>query len=561
MVPKSLAGISSVLIYCVAGFENFIFKAEFTSFQSDSSRGDKVNDSALLLNVLLFLPLIASIFIPLVPNDKLARGMAIGFSLAMLAVSLLLLGSFRFGFTGMQFITFIPWVTTPVSLAYHIAVDGLSLSMVLLTTFVTLMSVLASYSITKRCRLYYSLLMLLTFSVLGVFVSQNLVQFFVMYELELVPMYFLIAIWGGPRRGYAAMKFLLYTFFGGVIMLGGLLYTYSELMAINPSSASFNMTMLATAAAGLPVASQCIACLCFFLAFIIKLPSVPFHTWLPDAHVEAPTPISMILAGLLLKMGSYGLVRICMGFFPAFFIEYGPWIVALGAINILWGAIACLVQQDMKRIIAFSSVSHMGFILLGIGTLSNTAVNGAIFQMLSHGFISAMLFFLVGCVYERTHTRLLPEIGGGLAFKMPVLFYFWMFATMANLGLPALSGFVGEVTVFYGSITSPMAYSDLHGEWTRNWVYLAALGVILTAGYMLWLLKRLFYGPEQEKWSSHLYDATATERVVGACLAVSILAFGVYPIWLTHMYSNVGDRITNSILQRNHISMQKSDNL
>ncbi|MCB9469662.1 MAG: NuoM family protein [Cyanobacteriota/Melainabacteria group bacterium] len=520
-----------------------------------------MNDNALYLNILLLLPLLATILIPLVPNEKSARGMAIGFSLAMFVVSLIILGQFHFGNASMQFVTYQPWVTTPVSLAYHVGVDGLSLSMVLLTTFVTLMSVLASYSITKRCKLYYSLVMLLTFSVLGVFVSQNLVQFFVMYELELVPMYFLIAIWGGPRRGYAAMKFLLYTFFGGVIMLAGLLYTYSELMAIDPSAASFNMSVLASSATNLPVSSQSIACLCFFLAFIIKLPSVPFHTWLPDAHVEAPTPISMILAGLLLKMGSYGLVRICMGFFPAFFVEYGPQIVALGAINILWGAIACLVQQDMKRIIAFSSVSHMGFILLGIGSLSNTAVNGAIFQMLSHGFISAMLFFLVGCVYERTHTRLLPEIGGGLAFKMPILFYFWMFATMANLGLPALSGFVGEVTIFYGTITSPMAYSALHGDWTRSWIYLAALGVVLTAGYMLWLLKRLFYGPEQPKWKGHLYDASVTERVVGACLAISILAFGVYPIWLTNLYGSVGDRITASVISRSHVSLNTSGDL
>lgn len=517
-----------------------------------------MNDSALYLNVLLLLPLIASLFIPFCPDGKSARNMAIGFGLGMMAVSLYLLAAFNYSAVGLQYVTYAPWITTPVNIAYHVGLDGLSLSMVLLTTFVTLMSILASYSIKKREKLYYSMLMLLTFSVLGVFLSQNLVQFFVMYELELVPMYFLIAIWGGPQRGKAAMKFLLYTFFGGVIMLGGLLYTYAQLSITNPASATFDMPILAATANNLPVSAQCIACLCFFLAFIIKLPSVPFHTWLPDAHVEAPTPISMILAGLLLKMGSYGLVRICMGIFPAFFIEYGPHIIALGAINILWGALACLVQQDMKRIIAFSSVSHMGFILLGIGTLSNTAVNGAIFQMLSHGFISAMLFFLVGCVYERTHTRLLPEIGGGLAFKMPVLFYFWIFGTMANLGLPALSGFVGEVTIFYGAITSPMAYSALHGEVVRNWIYVACLGVILTAGYMLWLLKRLFYGPEQEKWKSHLYDATPTERVVGACLAISILAFGVYPIWLTQIYSPVGDRITRSVVQRSHISMDNS---
>ncbi|MBZ0187887.1 MAG: NADH-quinone oxidoreductase subunit M, partial [Candidatus Obscuribacterales bacterium] len=348
-----------------------------------------MNDPAFILNILLFLPLIASLIIPLVPTDKDARGAAIGFGLAMLGLSVYLAcKGFEPSSSGMQCVTYQEWISTPVHIAYQVGIDGLSLSMVLLTTVVTLMAILASYTITKRGKLYYSLVMLLTFSVLGVFVSQNLVQFFVMYELELVPMYFLIAIWGGPRRGYAAMKFLLYTFFGGVIMLAGLLYTYVQLAAIDPASASFDMGVLATTAAQLPVAAQSIACLAFFISFIIKLPSVPFHTWLPDAHVEAPTPISMILAGLLLKMGAYGLLRICMGFFPAFWVEYGQIVVALGAINILWGAMACLVQQDMKRIIAFSSVSHMGFILLGLGSLSNTAVNGAIFQMLSHGFIS-----------------------------------------------------------------------------------------------------------------------------------------------------------------------------
>ncbi len=475
----------------------------------------------------------------------------------MVVFSLFLLSGFDPRIAGMQASTYVNWISTPIKVDYHIGVDGFSLALVLLTTVVTLLAVLASYSVEKRGKLYYCLVMLLTFSIIGVFVSCNLLQFFVLYELELVPMYFLIAIWGGPRRGYAAMKFLLYTFFGGVLMFAGLLYMYMQLLAVDPASATFDMSLLASYASKLPVNIQCLACLGFFLAFIIKLPSVPFHTWLPDAHVEAPTPISMILAALLLKMGSYGLVRICMGFFPAFFAEYGNWIIALGAINIVWGAMACLVQEDMKRIIAFSSVSHMGFILLAIGTLSNAAVNGAIFQMLSHGLISALLFFLVGTVYLRCHTRIIKEIGGGLSYQMPVLFYFWMLATMANLGLPALSGFVGEVSVFYGGFTSPMAISQEHGTWTRGWLYFACIGVVMTAGYMLWLLKRLFYGPELDKWKGHLSDATKTERLVAVALSLMILAFGVYPVWLTNMYSRVGDRITHSLMER--IEITKSE--
>lgn len=514
------------------------------------------NAYALLLKVLLFLPLLAAVIIAVNPTkeDKDARGLACFFSWVMLALSIVVASGFEQRYAGLQFVSAHRWISHPLPINFHIGVDGLSMSLVLLTTFITLMAVYASYSIQQRVKLYYANVMLLTFSLLGVFLSQDLLQFFVMYEFELVPMYFLIAIWGGPRRGYAAMKFLLYTFFGGVLMLAGILYMYTQLMAMDPAAATFNMTMLSSATNALPMTAQVIACLGFFLAFIIKLPSVPFHTWLPDAHVEAPTPISMILAGLLLKMGSYGLVRICMGFFPAFFSEYAPWVVALGAINIIWGAIACLVQKDMKRIIAFSSVSHMGFILLGIGSLSNVAVNGAIFQMVSHGFISAMLFFMVGCVYERCHTRLLPEIGGGLAYQMPVLYYFWMFATMANLGLPALSGFVGEVTVFYGSYTSPLSTHGSHIAWTQGWIVASAFAVVLTAGYMLWLLRRLFYGPELAKWKGHLYDATMTERFVGASLAVVILVLGCTPYLLNDMYSNVGDRITAECLTRVEIS-------
>lgn len=514
-----------------------------------------------LLNVLLFLPLVVGVALLMLPwlEDKDVRWVSIAVGGLMLLLSLVIAASFIPGRMDLQFVTYKPWITNPFPVNYYIGLDGFSLSLVLLTTIVTFVSLLASYTIKHRVRLYYSLVFLLTFSILGVFMSQDLLQFFIMYEFELVPMYFLIAIWGGPRRGFAAMKFLIYTFLGGVFMFAALLYTYMQLYALNASAATFDMPTLAVVANNLPREVQVLACLGFFLAFIIKLPSIPFHTWLPDAHVEAPTPISMILAGLLLKMGSYGLVRICMGFFPAFWGEYAVWVLVLGAVNILWGAIACLVQNDMKRIIAYSSVSHMGFILLGIGSLSNAAVNGAIFQMVSHGFISAMLFFLVGCVYERCHTRNLNELGGGLAFGMPVLFYFWMFATMANLGLPALSGFVGEVTCFYGAFTSPVATAALTGALAKGWIAAACLGVILTAGYMLWLLKRLFYGQEVLKWKGHLWDCTLTERVVGATLSVLILAYGVYPIWLTGWYHRVGDRITASVVNRIQISLDKND--
>jgi proton-translocating NADH-quinone oxidoreductase chain M len=521
-----------------------------------------VSEPTHLLTILFLVPLLASLAIACSP-EAVARKMAIAFGSAMCAVAAWLTCQFSLDRAAeFQMVEKIVWFNQPFPVQYAVGVDGMSLALVVLTAFITLMAVLASTSIgDNRPRLYYSMLMLLVFSIQGVFLSLDLLQFFVMYELELVPMYFLIAIWGGPRRNYAAMKFLIYTFFGGVLMLAGLLYMYAQMGgSLTESLSTFDMQILAQRCPGLPKDVQTLACLGFFLAFIIKLPSFPLHTWLPDAHVEAPTPISMILAGLLLKMGSYGLVRICMGFFPFFFIDYGPQIMALGAFNIVWAAMACLVQQDMKRVIALSSVSHMGFVLLGLASLSSAAINGAIFQMLSHGVISALLFFLVGTVYERTHTRNITEIGGGLAKQMPTLFYFWMLGTMANLGLPGLSGFVAEAAVFYGAYTSPMALSTLHGHMVQAWIWFAATGVVLTAAYMLWLLKRLFYGAQLPKWDHHLSDATMIEKGVAYTLCFTILALGIYPLMLTRYYAPIADRLADSIQQRMTASVPLAPN-
>jgi len=508
-----------------------------------------------LLTALFLVPLIGALAIACGPESQ-ARKIAIAFSGVMCLVSVWLLTQFNLADAAhFQFMEKLPWFSQPFPVQYFVGVDGMSLSLVVLTAFVTLMAVLASTSIgDNRPRLYYAMLMLLIFSVQGVFISLDLLQFFVLYELELVPMYFLIAIWGGPRRAYAALKFLIYTFFGGVLMLAGLVYMYTQMGAGAGGVATFDMTQLSQMPQLLPKDVQIIACLGFFLAFIIKLPSFPVHTWLPDAHVEAPTPISMLLAGLLLKMGSYGLVRICLGFFPYFFIDYGPQVMALGAFNIVWAAAACLVQQDMKRIIALSSVSHMGFVLLGVASLSSAALNGAIFQMISHGVISALLFFLVGTVYERTHTRQLGEIGGGLAKQMPTLFYFWMLGCMANLGLPGLSGFVAEAAIFYGAFTSPMSQAIASSHMVQGWLVFAGLGVILTAAYMLWLIKRLFYGIELDKWKGHLTDATLNERVIAYSLSFSILALGIYPLMVTKYSQPLADQMAKDAKEHMSVS-------
>ncbi len=506
-------------------------------------------EPSILLSFLLFLPFAGTLLIGLM-SGAASRMCAIFISGLMCVVSTALAIKFNPHSLDMQFAQKLTWFSSPFPVEYHVGVDGMNLCLVVLTSFVVFMSVLASEKIGQtRPRLYYSMLMLLTMSLIGVFISLDLLQFFIMYELELVPMYFLIAIWGGPNRDYAAMKFLIYTFFGGVCMLAGLLYLYFQLSLNGAQPLTFDMVELAKQGSSLMRPVQALACLGFFLAFIIKLPSFPFHTWLPDAHVEAPTPVSMILAGLLLKMGSYGLVRICLGFFPDVIASWGPYIILLGAFNVVWAAMACLVQTDMKRIIAFSSVSHMGFVLIGLGSMSAAALNGCIFQMISHGVISAALFFLVGCVYDRTHTRDLREIGGGLAKQMPYTFYFWMLAAMANLGLPGLAGFVAEVFVFYGTYTSPMATAGLSPDavMVKFSLVMAALGVILSAGYMLWLLKRLFYGPEQPKWIGHLTDMNCTERFVAVGLSVFIVLLGIYPKMVTKAYTAYSDKVTKNV--------------
>ncbi len=507
-----------------------------------------------ILPFLLFLPLAGSFIIALLPKEnsqQIARLSAITISILLCLVSSVAAFKFDPALPGMQFEHSMRWFDKPIPVEFHVGVDGMSLCLVLLTAFVTLTAVLASQKIGQtRPKLYYSMLMLLTTSIMGVFVSLDLLQFFVLFELELVPMYFLIAIWGGPNRDYAAMKFLLYTFFGGALMLAGILVLGLQLSQTGVEPHTFNMIELAKQTPLLMKDWQKLACLLFSLAFLIKLPSFPFHTWLPDAHVEAPTPVSMILAALLLKMGSYGLVRISLSFFPNIIAEWGPLLILLGAFNVVWAAIACLVQVDMKRIIAFSSVSHMGFVTMGVGALSAAALNGAIFQMVAHGVISAALFFLVGTVYDRVHTRDLNEIGGGLAKEMPYSFYFWLLAAMANLGLPGLAGFVAEAGVFYGTIVSPMATTSSDPTMVRFALVLAATGVILTAGYMLNLLRRLFYGAEQTKWAGHLWDLNKTEKFVAATLSVAIVILGVYPLCLSRAFQPFADNLTKVIAER-----------
>lgn len=485
-------------------------------------------------STLLFTALFSIFVIFLLPGSEvITRIVSLLFSLIMLCESVVFtIAKFDPSVPALQFVESYRWFGDLIRIKF--GADGISLSMVLLMTLLLPVTIIASKPIAKKQdpKLYYSMLMLLATSVIGVFVAQDLFMFFLFWELELVPMYLLIAVWGGPNRNYASMKFLIYTFFAGAALLAGILILF-----FFSGANTFDMEVLSKSVNNLPHNIQFICFVLFLLCFLVKLPSFPFHTWLPDAHVEAPTPVSMLLAGVLLKMGGYGIYRFGVGFFPDILVECAAFLALLGCVNIVGGAIACLAQDDMKRVIAYSSVSHMGFILLGIASLTPSGFSGGIFQMFSHGLISAGLFMLVGTLYERTHTRLIRDYSG-IAKYMPVCFYLFIFGAMANLALPALSGFVGESLVFYGAFSSRFFENfttPLIFNFGQICVIISSLAVVLTAGYMLWLVKRIFMGDAKESLS-YLTDLRVDELLVLGSLFALVVLFGVYPSGLSNIY-------------------------
>lgn len=495
-----------------------------------------------ILSGIVITSLFASVITAFLPSkESLCRTVSLAFSLIILFFVLgLVFLKFDPTLTILQAVESYKWFGDTIR--FKFAADGLSVAMVFLMSLLLPVTIIASKPIAKdKPKLYYSMLMLLAASVFGVFIAQDLFLFFLFWELELVPMYFLIAIWGGPNRDYAAIKFLIYTFTAGVLLFAGILILFFA-----SGAGTFDMEVLLTHIKNIPYVFQLACFLLFFICFLVKLPSFPFHTWLPDAHVEAPTPVSMLLAGILLKMGGYGIYRLCVGFFPSILVDLALFIAILGAVNIVGAAIACLVQDDMKRIIAYSSVSHMGFVLLGISSLSSAGFSGGIFQMFSHGLISAALFMLVGTLYERTHTRLIADYGG-MAKYMPKCFYLFILASMANLALPALSGFVGESLVFYGAFSSEFFAefpTKFHFNFGQICVLFSALGVVLTAAYMLWLVQRVFMSDPNPKWAG-LTDLKTSEIVVLGSLLILVLIYGVYPYFLSDIYEPSSTALLN----------------
>ena len=465
-----------------------------------------------ILSGMVFLPLLAGLIILFVPRSqerliKTLAGVATG---GVLVLSVILLLKFDPAAAGFQWQERVPWIG-PINVWYHLGIDGISLPMVFLTALLSFVAAINSFSIKERLKEYFFLYLLLTTGMLGTFLVLDLFLFYIFWEIVLVPMYFLIGIWGGSRREYAAIKFFLYTLAGSVLMLLSILTCY---LASSPHT--FSIPGLIGQDLSLSRTVQWWVFLGFFIAFAIKVPIFPFHTWLPDAHVEAPTPISVLLAGVLLKMGGYGFLRISFPLMPEVTRGFGLILAALGFINIVYGAFVAMAQSDFKRLVAYSSVSHMGFVLLGFAALTLTGFNGALLEMFNHGMITGGMFFLVGVLYDRAHTRDLNGFGG-LGAQMPLYAGLLAFFAMASLGLPGLSGFVSEFMALLGCFPTHPVFTIA-----------SVLGLVVGAAYFLLMIQRILLGPLNPKWAK-LPDMNRVETGVLIPLILFILWIGLWP--------------------------------
>ena len=466
-----------------------------------------------VLTWMIFLPVIGAIVVLCLPRNAatLIKGTAAAFTVPPLIMAVWLFQNFDRTTNEMQFVTRIPWIPS-FNIQYFIGVDGISITMVLLTALLSFLCIFASWGIEKATKAYFALFLVLDAAMMGVFCALDFCLFFVFWEVMLLPMYFLIGIWGGPRREYAAIKFFLYTMVGSVLMLVAMLALY-----FHAEPHTFDMLELAARSSTYSAGFQRLAWIALFIGFAIKIPAFPFHTWLPDAHVEAPTAISVILAGVLLKMGTYGILRINYPILPAATLDFAFYLlVALGTWNIVYGALCAMAQTDFKKLIAYSSISHIGYVMFGMATLTSEGINGAMLQMFNHGTVTAMLFLLVGVIYDRAHHREINGFGG-LAGIMPFYTGWTALAFFAAMGLPGLSAFISEVLV-------------LLGGW-RNYPALtivSASAVVLTAGYMLWTMQRIYLGKPNEKYVG-LPDINAREVFTLVPLGIIVIVLGVYP--------------------------------
>ncbi|HWP82333.1 MAG TPA: NADH-quinone oxidoreductase subunit M [Bacteroidota bacterium] len=514
-----------------------------------------------ILTWITFLPILGMIVVLVIPkrNEDAMKWTAAAATFAQLVLAALIYFRFDKGMLGintmegMQFVEKATWIDIPsvawfgrIQIEYFLGVDGLSVSMVLLTALISFIAVFASWNIEKAMKGYMAMLLLLDTGMMGVFVALDFFLFYVFWEVMLLPMYFLIGIWGGPRREYAAIKFFLYTLLGSVLMLLAMIALYFSVTIPDPATGekihTFNMLAMMNPAnyepgsllAGVGTYWRVLAYIALFIGFAIKVPIFPFHTWLPDAHVEAPTAISVILAGVLLKMGTYGLLRISYPMFPELAKDFAWPLAILAFINIVYGALCAMAQQDFKKLIAYSSISHMGVVLLGMAALNTQGMVGAVFQMFNHGTITAMLFLIVGVIYDRAHTRDLDAFGG-LALTMPKYTGIMTVAFFAALGLPGLSGFISEAFSFLGAFKS------------FRWLTIAStLGIVLTAAYMLWTLQRVFLGQPNEKWKG-LPDINGRELFTLVPLAIIVIVLGIYPSIMLDLMTSSLNHLVNVV--------------
>ncbi|MBX3044010.1 MAG: NADH-quinone oxidoreductase subunit M [Candidatus Kapabacteria bacterium] len=491
----------------------------------------------------LFLPLAGALFLLFVNRDKvgLLKNSALGVSLVTFCVSLILFFGFDNNNPEFQFVYEAVWITA-FDAGFRIGVDGMSLLMVMLTTFITPIAILSSFdAIQKREKEYYIMVLILQFAMTGVFLAADLFLFYIFWELILIPMYFIIGIWGGKERLYAAVKFFLFTVVGSLFMLVAVVwlgfYAGTELLSTSTGFTT-NYFLIKEVGSRIPVDIQEWMFLAFALSFLIKVPLFPLHTWLPDAHTEAPTPGSVILAGVLLKMGTYGLIRFNLEIFPTASMNYASIISTLAVIGIIYGALVAMVQTDIKRLVAYSSVSHLGFVVLGIFSMTAEGLQGGIIQMVNHGLSTGMLFLCVGMLYERRHTRLISEYGG-IARVMPNFAVMFAIAMFASVGLPGLNGFIGEFLTLKGAFDSKI----LGSYW---YTIFGATGVIFAAVYLLWMYQRVMFGTIDNPANRNLKDLSTKEWSMLVPIVVFIVWIGLYPA----TFLNVSDTYTKKLVNK-----------
>jgi NADH-quinone oxidoreductase subunit M len=469
-----------------------------------------------LLETVLLIPLFGFLAALAIPRGapQNSRAWALAVSLVTFISSLALLVTFNRAIPGEQFVINLPWIASP-EIRFAISVNGVSLWLILLSTFLTPVCVLISWhSVQNRAKEFFAFLLLLEFGLIGVFLAQDLFLFYVFWEISLVPMYFLIGIWGHERRIYAAVKFFLYTMAGSVLMLAAIIYLYIRTQTFSYPAI---LDMLAAGRLSFGASEQMWLFLAFFVAFAIKVPLFPLHTWLPDAHVEAPAAGSVMLAAVMLKMGTYGILHFCLPMFPSAARECAPWIATLAIIGIIYGALVAMVQPNMKKLVAYSSVSHLGFVVLGIFSFTQQGLDGAVYQMLNHGISTGALFAIVGLLYDRRHSLAIEDYGG-VATAAPWLATAFLITTLASIGLPALNNFVGEFLVLQGTALA-----------NYTWAIFASIGVILSACYMLWMYQRVFYGGVNPEVRSHVFDFKPREWAAVIPLIAMMVWMGVYP--------------------------------